>query len=65
MTDKDRIRCATRHANKMLGPVERQRCWHHPRRWVAYRWTWPVGSSPMHGEPSCVMGCGSCANDEL
>jgi hypothetical protein len=65
MTDKDRLNCATRQGSKMLGPIERQRCQHHPRRWVTYRWTWPVDSSPMvAGESSCVRSCGSCADEE-
>ncbi len=63
MTDKDRIRLSTRQGNKVLGPLERQRCQHHPRRWVSYRWTWRVGSTPSMEEPAIVKGCGSCADE--
>jgi hypothetical protein len=42
MTDTDRIRLATRKGNRMHGPVERQRCTKHGRRWETFRWTWPA-----------------------
>lgn len=60
MTDAERMREATRSGARMLGPVERQRCSTHPRRWESYRWTWPVGARPESGDAECVRRCGAC-----
>lgn len=64
MTDEDRIRLAVSNGRLMLGPKERQRCARHPRRWEIYRWTWPLGGAPDHGEPECVRSCATCADEE-
>lgn len=60
MTDGDRIRLATPHKGRMLGPLERERCTEHRRRWVTYRWEWDAGSGPEDGYPEIVRGCQSC-----
>jgi len=64
MTDADRIARATLRGSRMLGPVERQRCPRHPRRWVSYRWTWRAGSSIEDGDTETVRDCTACVDEE-
>jgi hypothetical protein len=53
------------------GPVERQRCDKHPKRWETYRWMWSVG--PGEAPEDCienasdceyVRGCSACAEED-
>jgi len=48
----------------MLGPIERERCARHPKRWTSYRWTWDVDGDITGGEPEIVRGCADCAAEE-
>ena len=65
MTDVDRVRLAVQSGTRMLGPIERQRCGVHPRRWETYRWTWPVGSEPEFGTVRMIRGCVDCLKHEM
>lgn len=65
MNDEDRVRLATPSGGRMLGPVERERCSKHPRRWVLYRWVWYPGGGPEDGIPETVRGCGSCNEEDV
>lgn len=65
MTDDDRVRLATPSGGRMLGPVERERCSHHPRRWVMFRWVWPKDDGPEDGDCEYVRSCGSCLDEDL
>lgn len=54
----------------MNGPSERYRCDLHPRRWVIFRWWWPVPDDGCHltalqsdSETEVLRGCGSCDED--
>ena len=47
--DEDRTRLAKPNASgtRMLGPIERERCSKHRRRWVTFRWVW---NTPENGD---------------
>ena len=62
--DQDRRRLATRSGDRMLGPTEWQRCEEHGRKWVGYRWTWPVGETPESGDAECIKGCSHPDHDD-
>jgi len=63
MNDEDRVRLAVAGASRMIGPVERQRCAQHPKRWVAYRWTWHHDAGITGGDITVVRPCVAC-NEE-
>lgn len=63
MNDDDRTRLAKRRGPMMLGPIERQRCVTHPKRWESYRWKWRAESTPEDGDVEVVRGCGDCLNE--
>lgn len=45
----------------MFGPMEKQRCQHHPRRWEMYRWIWPVDGTPADAStPVYIRSCEVC-----
>lgn len=53
------------------GPLERQRCAKHPKRWETFRWTWSVGPGESHEDgiesaSDCeyVRGCAACEAEE-
>jgi hypothetical protein len=55
----------------MLGPLERERCPKHPRRWVIFRWVWTVpgeGEDPIDvisgAEPEAIRACQQCDEAE-
>jgi len=60
MDDEDRKRLAVPHGRHMLGPLERERCSKHRRRWITYRWVWLQGEDPSSSEPAIVRGCAEC-----
>jgi hypothetical protein len=70
-SDEQRIALATRKGDRMIGPLERQRCSVHPRRWETYRWTWRApdeskGETQLmavesDSEPRYERGCVLCA----
>ena len=64
MNDDDRVRLATRSGDGMLGPIERERCAKHPRRWTSYRWVWDVGGDISGGEPVVVRSCAECLAED-
>jgi hypothetical protein len=56
-TDDDRKRLAKRRGDRMLGPIEYQRCDDHPHKWESFRWTWPVEGGPEDGDAEMVRSC--------
>jgi len=72
--DAQRIELAIKSGGRMLGPVERERCTRHKRRWILWRWTWPCPATDEgethldclenSSEQECVRGCGACAAEE-
>ena len=64
MDDEGRVRLATRSGGKMLGPVERERCGKHPRRWTMYRWVWAVDGDISGAEPLVVRSCAECLDED-
>ncbi len=72
MTDAERIAAAKPSASgrRMLGPLEKERCPRHPRRWVTIRWVWAVPANGDHqtalecGEAQIVHACTICEDDE-
>lgn len=70
-SDEDRIRLATQSGRKMLGPKERHRCDRHPRRWVIYRWVWPVPGDDDHltaiqsdSDTEILRSCADCDDED-
>lgn len=62
-TDSDRVRLAVVRGNRVLGPVERDRCNHG--RVYSYRWTWAIGGTPEDGEAEFVsQKCQKCNQTE-
>jgi hypothetical protein len=66
MNDGDRVRLATPSGDKMLGPIERERCGKHRRRWVLYRWVWDAGEGGdiSGGEPQVMRSCAECLAED-
>lgn len=63
--DEIRVANAVQSGSHMLGPIERERCHKHRRRWVLYRWVWSADGDITGGEPEVVRGCAECrAEDE-
>lgn len=67
LSDEDRIARATRSGKRMLGPLERERCPVHKRRWTIFRWVWDVpgeGEDPIDvisgAEPETIRACQQC-----
>lgn len=58
-TDNDRRHLAykSKMRQRMIGPEEWQRCPDHPRRWVSYRWTWPIDDGPESGDVEQMHQC--------
>lgn len=65
MNDNDRIRLATPSGGMMLGPIERERCSRHRRRWVLFRWVWEVDGEISSANPRVERGCAECAQEDL
>lgn len=64
LSDEDRVRLAKPFVDKMLGPIERERCHKHPRRWLTFRWVWDAGGSIECGDIEAVRSCAQCLDDE-
>lgn len=61
MNDDDRAQLAVRKGATMLGPLEKERCSRHPRRWRTYRWTWRADDGDISSsEPVIVRDCAAC-----
>ncbi len=66
MTDEQRIKRAVRRGDQMLGPLERERCSTHRRRWLTFRWIWDADGDISASEPHVVRSCTDClAEDEV
>ena len=64
MDDETRIAKAVKSGGRMLGPLERQRCNRHPRRWTAFRWVWTVGGDISAADVESVRPCAQCLEDD-
>lgn len=62
--DTGRERRAVRAGNLMLGPVERERCERHKRRWRTFRWVWRVGEDISSATPDVVRPCAECVQED-
>jgi hypothetical protein len=64
VNDDDRARLATPHGNLMLGPIERERCDKHRRRWKLFRWVWSKDGDISAAEPEIVRSCAQCLEED-